>query len=99
VIFHVICEVSLLVEVRLRAALSTPKLTPVANDAPAHFSALSCFSFDNNKTPKQERHYESSMGSLFFCFLLVSVRCSDDAILVFLHYDGYDIMYGIMYAR
>jgi hypothetical protein len=52
VIFHVLFEVSLLVEVRLRAWLSAPKRTPVANDAPALFSALSCFSFDN-KTPKQ----------------------------------------------
>jgi hypothetical protein len=52
VIFHVF-EVSLLDEVRLRASLSAPKRTPVANDAPARFSALSCFSFDNNKTPKQ----------------------------------------------
>jgi hypothetical protein len=51
VIFHVF-EVSLLVEVRLRASLSAPKRTPVANDAPARFSALSCFSIDN-KTPKQ----------------------------------------------
>jgi hypothetical protein len=51
--FHVVFEVSLLVEVRLRASLSAPKRTPVANDAPALFSALSCFSFDNNKTPKQ----------------------------------------------
>jgi hypothetical protein len=53
VIFHVLFEVSLLVEVRLRASFSAPKRTPVANDAPALFSALSCFSFDNNKPPKQ----------------------------------------------
>jgi hypothetical protein len=51
-IFHVVFEVSLLVEVGLRASLSAPKRTRVANDAPALFSALSCFSFDNNKTPK-----------------------------------------------
>jgi hypothetical protein len=25
--------------------------------------------------------------------------CSDDALLVFLLYDGYEIMYDIMYAR
>jgi hypothetical protein len=58
VIFHVVFEVSLLVEVRLRALLSAlgylaSKRTPVANDAPALFSAVSCFSFDNNKTPQQ----------------------------------------------
>jgi hypothetical protein len=46
-------EVSLLAEVRLRASFSAPKRTPVANDAPALFSALSCFSFDNNKTTKR----------------------------------------------
>jgi hypothetical protein len=39
VIFHVVFEVSLLVEVRLRAALSAPKRTLVAHDAPALFSA------------------------------------------------------------
>jgi hypothetical protein len=52
VIFHVVFGVLLLVEVRLRGSLSAlgqHKRTPVAN---ALFSALSCFSFDNNKTPK-----------------------------------------------
>jgi hypothetical protein len=39
VIFHVVFEVSLLVEVRLRASLSAPKRTLVAHDAPALFSA------------------------------------------------------------
>jgi hypothetical protein len=53
VIFRVVFEVSLLVEVRLRASFSAPKRTPVANDAPALFSASSCFSFDNNQTPQQ----------------------------------------------
>jgi hypothetical protein len=53
VIFHVIFEVSLLVEVRLRASLSAPERTPVADDAPALSSALSSFSFDYNKTPMQ----------------------------------------------
>jgi hypothetical protein len=53
VIFHVLFEVSLLVEVRLRVSLSATKRTPVANDAPALFSALSWFSFDNSQTPKQ----------------------------------------------
>jgi hypothetical protein len=33
VIFHLLFKVSLLVEVRLRASLSVPKRTPVANDA------------------------------------------------------------------
>jgi hypothetical protein len=53
VIFHVLFGVLLLVEVRLRGSLSAlgqHKRTPVAN---ALFSALSCFSFDNNKTPAQ----------------------------------------------
>jgi hypothetical protein len=53
------------------------------------------------------------MSSLFFCFLLASLLslfemydvlglpfpCSDDALLVFLLYDVYEIMYDIMYAR
>jgi hypothetical protein len=50
---HVVFEVSLLVEVRLRASVSTPERTPVADDAPAVSSALSSFSFDYNKTPMQ----------------------------------------------
>jgi hypothetical protein len=50
VIFQAVFEVSLLVEVRLRASLSAPKRTPVANDAPALFSAFSCFSFNNKPT-------------------------------------------------
>jgi hypothetical protein len=31
--------------------------------------------------------------------LLLSFLCSDDALLVFLLYDGYEIMYDSMYAR
>jgi hypothetical protein len=42
---HVVFEVSLLVEVRLRASLSAPARTPVAEDAPALSSALSSFFF------------------------------------------------------
>jgi hypothetical protein len=53
VMFHVLFEVSLLVEVRLRGSFSAPKRTPVANDAPALLSAFFLFSFDNNKIPKQ----------------------------------------------
>jgi hypothetical protein len=37
---HVVFEVSLLVEVRLRASLSAPERTTVADDAPALSSAL-----------------------------------------------------------
>jgi hypothetical protein len=53
VIFNVVFRGVAVVEVRLRASSSAPKRTPVANDAPALFSGSSCFSFDNNKTPKQ----------------------------------------------
>jgi hypothetical protein len=107
--------------VRLRGSLSArstiPSLIkdlgniPVASGAPAIFSALSCFSFYNKKTTKQN----VIMSSLFFCFLLASLLslfemylpkvlglpfpCSDDALLVCLLYDVYEIMYDIMYAR
>jgi hypothetical protein len=47
------------------------------------------------------------LSSRFLPFLVRAVPkvlglpflCSDDALLVFLLYDGYEIMYGIMYAR
>jgi hypothetical protein len=47
VVFHVVFEVSLLVEVRLRGSLSALSARPLFSPP------LSCFSFDNNKTPKQ----------------------------------------------
>jgi hypothetical protein len=42
-IFQVVFEVSLLVEVRLRASLSAPRRTPVANGALAYFSSSVLF--------------------------------------------------------
>jgi hypothetical protein len=101
--------------VRLRASLSAPERTPVANDAQAlFFSPRFLVFFRQQQNPKavtslwvEHEFIVILFASRLLAFLVwdvpnvlnLSFPSSADALLVFLLTDGYEIMYDIMYAR